>query len=827
MRRGRLLFAVCASLLPLHAQPYLNPDLPPETRAADLVSRMTLAEKALQMQNAAPAIPRLNVPAYDWWNEGLHGVARAGLATVFPQAIGLAAAWDANLMNRVADAISTEARAKYNEAQRTGDTSRYHGLTFWSPNINILRDPRWGRGQETYGEDPYLTSRMAGAFIAGMQGADPRYFKTIATAKHFAVHSGPDPLRHSFDAHPSADDLNRTYLPAFRASTIDAGAGSVMCAVSAIDGVPDCANSLLNGTLRGAWGFTGYVVSDCGAVTDMVAGHNYMPTIMQASAAALLAGTDLVCGAEYASLPDAVAAGLVPESALDQAAVRLFTARMRLGMFDPPERVAYSRIPYSENDSDAHRQLALEAARESIVLLKNANGILPLDPAIRHIAVVGPAADEPDPLLANYNGIPSKIVTPLDGIRRRFGAAADVRYALGSTYTTVSPALVSADVFPGGLLAEYFDNPNLSGDPKASRTEPRLYFNYDMRDPAIVSRIPRDRFSARWTGSLAAPYTGDYSIGVTRTDCEDCTGTDSAMVFLDEQPLTGHVSLTRGQTYRVRVEYRNNGGGVGIELTWIPPADALLQEARDAIGAADVAIVFAGLNSRLEGEEMPLDIPGFLGGDRTDIDLPLPQQQLLNAAYDSGKPAIVVLMNGGAIAAPGLQERSAALLEAWYGGEEAGNAIAQTLAGDNNPAGRLPVTFYKSIDQLPPFENYDMTGRTYRYFQGEPLYPFGFGLSYSTFQYSDLQIDGTQISARVTNTSAVDGDEVAQLYVMGETRELAGFERIHLRAGESRTVQFTAPVAANALVSIGGGQPLFGTPYVALERRRAGLFVFP
>jgi beta-glucosidase len=828
-------FGPCLSLL---LAPILLSQTP-EQRAQDLVSRMSLTEKVSQMQNSAPAIPRLNIPEYDWWNEALHGVAYAGLATVFPQAIGLAATWDPDLMYRTADAISTEARAKFNQAQRDGNRSRFHGLTFWSPNINIFRDPRWGRGQETYGEDPYLTSRMAVAFITGMQGADPNYLKTIATPKHFAVHSGPEPLRHAFDALVNEQDLEDTYLPAFRASIIEAKAVSIMCAYNSINGVPACANAaMLQARLRDQWGFQGYVVSDCTAITDIEVGHAYATTLTQAAADSVTAGTDLSCGSEFSSLAEAVKSGLIPESTIDHALQRLFAARFRLGMFDSPELVPYASIPYSENDSPAHRNLALEAAQKSIVLLKNANHILPLGTAVHRIAVIGPAADERDPLLASYHGIPSKLVTPLDGIHGQFGDQADVRYALGSTYTAISPALVPTQVWTSaGLQAEYFDNPNLAGQPKVSRLEPRIYLNWDMRDPALVPQIPRDEFSVRWTGALLAPYSGDYTIGVARTNCNDCTGTDSALVYLDEnsiisdgtarlwprQTQSTQVRLEAGRSYQLRIEYRQSHGGVGIELVWTPPAVPLLAEARDLIWNSDVGLLFLGLNSDLEGEEMPLDIPGFLGGDRTDITLPQPQQDLLRAALDTGKPIVVILMSGSAIASQDADQSAAAVLEAWYGGEEAGTAIAQILAGDVNPAGRLPVTFYRSIDQLPPFEDYAMSGRTYRYFQGSPLYGFGYGLSYSTFHYSDLQIGQSgrlSVSARVTNTSSREGDEVAQLYI---DRDLKGFQRIHLSAGQSRVVQFTLTrdeVAALGCyrISVGGGQPVSGNQFVESVR---------
>jgi len=594
---------------------------------------------------------------------------------------------------------------------------------------------------------------MAVAFIQGMQGTDPHYLKTIATAKHFAVHSGPEPSRHSIDVHPSAADLEETYLPAFRSSVVEGQAGSVMCAYNSIDGAPACASSLLlRKHLRDAWRFQGYVVSDCGAITDIVEGHKYKPTLAEGVAAAVKAGTDLTCGDEYASLIEAVKRGLISESEIDQSLTRLFVARMRLGMFDPPERVPRTKIPYSENDSPAHRQQALQAARESIVLLKNGllkNGgnFLPLHGNLRRIAVVGPAADDPDTMLANYHGTPSSLVTPLAGMQRQFGAKSEVRFALGSTFSSGSNALVPGNLAqpPGstssgsGFLAEYYANPDFQGNPAVSRVEQRVYLQREMQDADLESRIPHNSYSARWTGDLRAPYSGEYTIGIVRVRCEDCQAGDSAQVFLDdklilsdetESPWTKAAKETRmqlngGSHYRLRVEYRQRRGGVGLQLVWKPPTQGLLTEAVEAVRNSDVAVAFLGLNSDLEGEEMHVEIPGFSGGDRTSLDLPEPQEKLLEAIIHTGKPVVVVLVSGSAISANYAQRRAAAVLEAWYGGEEGGTAIAETLAGEDNPSGRLPVTFYRSVSQLPPFEDYAMRGRTYRYLTGESLYRFG------------------------------------------------------------------------------------------------------
>jgi len=845
--------------------PYLDPNLSPERRAADLVSRMTLEEKVLQMQSSAPAIPRLGVPAYNWWNEALHGVAQ-GRATVFPQAIALGATWDSDLMHRVADSISTEARAKYHNSLRSPAPAateqapfvtpgRSAGLTYWSPNINIFRDPRWGRGQETYGEDPYLTSRMGVAFVTGMQGNDPHYLKVISTPKHYAVHSGPEPERHVFDAAVSEYDLENTYLAAFRAAVMEGKADSIMCVYNSVSGVPGCASTdLLQKRLRDQWGFQGYVVSDCGAVGDIYRNHKYTSTLGEAAVATVKAGTDLTCGTEYRTLADEVKAGKITEAEINRSLERLFVARFRLGMFDPAERVPFSKIPISENDSSEHRQVARDAEREAIVLLKNQGGYLPLGLSAPRIAVIGPSADDPVALLGNYHGISSKQVTPLEGIERQFSTA-QVRYALGATYTPSTPALVPSTVLTPpdgngqGVQVEYFDNPDLQGQAQLRRTEPRVYFDVNMEDPAVIAAIGREKYSARWTGWLTPAATGDYRLfiraGFGRFAAQ-------ARVFLDDkeldfrgapsgQPNPAQVSpgarripqaqlqLEGGRKYALRVEYRQPGSGGTTQLAWIPPADVLFAEAQKVVRDSDVAIACVGLSSELEGEEMRvLNIPGFLGGDRTSLDLPEPQEKLLEAAIATGKPVIVVLTSGSAISANYATEHATALLEAWYGGEEAGTAIAETLAGINNPAGRLPVTFYKSADQLPPFTEYAMRGRTYRYFKGEPLYTFGFGLSYSTFEYGSLSAKrtpkGAEIRSTVKNTSARDGDEVVQLYVAGgpgaeaPVRSLRGFQRIHLRAGESRQVSFTLSSEdlpkSKVEISVGGGQPVGNIPHV-------------
>jgi beta-glucosidase len=794
--------------------PYKNPNLPVEARVDDLVSRMTLEEKVSQMMNAAPAIERLGIPAYDWWNEALHGVARAGYATVFPQAIGLAATWDTKLMHDVADVISTEARAKHHEFVRNNQHARYQGLTFWSPNINIFRDPRWGRGQETYGEDPYLTAQLGVEFVRGLQGNDSRYFKVIATPKHYAVHSGPEPERHAFDAIASERDLRETYLPAFRATILEGKAYSVMCAYNRTNGEPCCANKkLMTDILRGEWKFNGYVVSDCGAIYDIWKFHKVVPTEMEASVMGVRGGTDLTCGTEYPTLVRAVKQGLITESEIDTAVKRLMTARFRLGMFDPPEMVPYARIPFSQNDTPEHRQLARKTARESIVLLKNANHTLPLKKDLKSIAVIGPNADVPEVLWGNYNGYPSVITTPLAGIKNAVSANTKVVYAPGSTLAgePVVPVPASALTTNGtepGLKAEYFNNRELRGPAATVRTDARIDFNWGRYKPA--PELSENNFSVRWTGKLKVHESGNYTFGFTADD--------GARLYVDgkllidawagnpRRTVTTEITFEAGRSYDLRMDYFQTNREAVAKLVWSYPklAERMIEEAVNAARESDASVLVLGISAGLEGEEMPVAVEGFRGGDRTDISLPKPQEALLKAVVATGRPVVVVVLSGSALAVNWANENAPAILTAWYPGGEGGTAIADVLFGDYNPAGRLPVTFYKSVDQLPPFTDYSMQGRTYRYFKGEPLYPFGYGLSYTQFVYSKLRTksvgvgDSVKVSVEVKNTGETAGDEVVQLYLTDVTasvlvpiRTLVGFDRISLRPREKRTVTFT------------------------------------
>jgi beta-glucosidase len=845
--------AAVLSAPPLPAQQpekFRNTNLSFEERARDLVSRMTLEEKVSQLGHTSDAIKRLGVPEYNWWNEGLHGVARAGVATVFPQAIGLAATFDDALIRRVADVIGTEFRAKYNVGHGAdGSSDWYHGLTAWSPNINIFRDPRWGRGQETYGEDPFLTARMGVAFVQGLQGDDPRYVKVVSTPKHYAVHSGPEATRHEVNVEASRHDMADTYLPAFRAAVVEGHAGSVMCAYNSLNGEPACANNvLLNEFLRGAWKFDGYVVSDCGAIEDVSAHHRFRPTMEEGVAAAVKAGTDLICGEppqdrvhlERTAALSAVRQGLLTESDIDHAVARLLIARFRLGMFDPPAMVPWSRVGSAANDSAEHRQLALKTAQESLVLLKNDSQLLPLKKAYPRIAVIGPDADSLDALEGNYNGTPSAPVTILAGIRQRF-ADSKVSFVegIGLIGAVVRPVpasrlYTSATMSAHGLKAEYFANADLTGEPALRRIDPSVNFTWGFNG---VSSQLKQNYSVRWTGVLAPAESADYSLGFT--------GQDGYRMWVDGQlqvedwtrhrpstTVTKAIHLDKGRTYALKIEYFQSVRSAEAKLMWgIPGREE--QEAVSAARSADLVVMVLGLSARIEGEEMKIQADGFSGGDRTSLDLPAPQERLLEAVCATGKPVVLVLASGSALAVNWADAHVPAILEAWYPGESGGTAIAGALAGDFSPAGRLPVTFYKSVADLPPFESYAMKGRTYRYFAGEPLYPFGYGLSYTRFHYSNARAlatpdGGAHVAVEVTNTGEMGSDEVVQLFLSHQgvasapLRELAGFRRVHLERHETKAVEFELRsrdvsivddtgvrrlVPGEVGVWIGGGQP--------------------
>jgi beta-glucosidase len=818
---------------------YRNESLSFEARAADLVSRMTLEEKANQMKDNAPAIERLGVPAYGWWNEALHGVARSGLATVFPQAIGFAATWDDSLVYRMASVISDEARAKHEEYVRHDQRQRYQGLTIWSPNINLFRDPRWGRGQETYGEDPFLTGHIAVQFIRGLQGDDPKYYKTISTVKHFAVHSGPEPERHSFDAVVSERDLRETYLPQFETAIKEGKPYSLMCAYNRVDGQAACGSDLLLGILRRDWKFPGYIVSDCGAIDDMYQGHKVVATPSEAAALGVKHETDLDCfGRVYPKLVEAVQKGQISEKDIDASVRRLFVARMKLGMFDSPEKVRWAQIPFSILDQQSHRELARQVARESIVLLKNDRHTLPLRKDLRTIAVIGPNANQWRMLLGNYNGIPKEPITPLRGISDALKAnGGRVLYALGSDLAEGFPVLATApstvlrtpDGQPG-LRVEYYASKAMTGAPAFTATDSVV--EADWAEAAPRADMNGNDFGVRWSGTFTPPVTGAYRLGVI--------GTMKVQLFLDDSLVVRSVypqrddefpdprltqtdpakplQLQGGRAYRVRLDASESYGEAQAQLVWAPPSGPLEDAAVAAARQADAVVLFLGLTANLEGEEMRVQIPGFRGGDRTSIDLPAPQQQLLEKVVAVGKPTVLVLLNGSALAVNWAQQNVPAIVEAWYPGQAGGSAIADVLFGDYNPAGRLPVTFYKSVSDLPPFEDYATKGRTYRFFTGTPLYPFGHGLSYTTFAYANLRAraervraaDTIGVSVDVTNSGPAAGDEVVQLYVSHPAskvpraiRDLRGYRRVTLKPGETQTVRFAVPVSSLAYWSEG------------------------
>ncbi len=835
---------------------FQDPSLPMEERVDDLVAQMTLEEKVGQMMNAAPAIERLGIPEYNWWSEGLHGVARAGLATVYPQAIGLGASWDEQMMYEVSTAIGDEARAKHHDFVKHNKRFLYQGLTLWSPNINIFRDPRWGRGQETYGEDPFLTGKLAVQFVRGLQGNDPKYLKTVATVKHFAVHSGPEPERHVFDATVDERDFRQTYLPQFEMGIKEGKAYSAMCAYNRVNGDVCCGSDrLLTQKLRNEWGFDGYIVSDCEAITDIYKFHQVKATPEEAAALAVQSGCDLECGKVFDALKKAVADGLISEKEIDTAVKRLFMARFKLGMFDPDAQVKYAQIPYSVVDSKEHQQLALEAARKSMVLLKNEDHVLPLKKDLQTIAVIGPNADQWLMLLGNYNGVPSDPITPLRGIREKVSPSTKVLYAQGSPLADGMPLFetVPADVlsFQGtlGLQAEYFNDHEITGkEPVAKEMVRTLDVNWKNKSPR--TDLDDDNFGVRWTGELTPQESGLYQLGVITTCNTKLFWGDSVIAktvyhFRDEYGdprlrKSVPIRLQKGKSYHFTVEAQETYADAQVQLVWDrlgeSEIDQLRTEAVAIAKKADVVVMFMGLTARLEGEEMDVAIEGFRGGDRTTIDLPKVQQDLIRAVHATGKPVVLVLLNGSAIALNWESQNIPAIVEAWYPGQAAGSAIADVLFGDYNPAGRLPVTFYRSADDLPPFSDYRMKGHTYRYFEGKPLYAFGHGLSYSTFEYSNLELanevpagDTLTLRFTVKNSSNVAGDEVVQVYATQAARQegdpsktLCAFKRVSLAPSGVAVVELkirpdafatfdaqgkkSIPAQEFALF-VGGGQP--------------------
>ena len=812
MGLGMFLFAT-----PLMGQqfPYQNTNLTPEERASDLLGRLTLEEKAALMQNASPAIPRLGIKAYDWWNEALHGVGRAGIATVFPQTIGMAASFDDNLIYKVFTAVSDEARAKYTKFSQSGNLQRYQGLTFWTPNINIFRDPRWGRGQETYGEDPYLTSRMGVAVVRGLQGpANMKYDKLHACAKHYAVHSGPEWNRHSFNAENIAPrDLWETYLPAFKALVEEANVKEVMCAYNRFEGEPCCgSNRLLMQILRDEWKYKGIVVSDCGAISDFwhKGAHETHPDKQTASAGAVLSGTDLECGNNYESLPQAVKDGLINEEQINVSVKRLLTARFELGEMD--EHVCWDSIPYSVVDSKEHKDLALEIARKSIVLLQNHNHILPLKKGIK-IALIGPNANDSIMQWGNYNGFPSHTTTLYEALKQRIPAD-QLIYDLGCDRTNDSSlesvfGQCNIDGKPG-FKSTYWNNIKMEGKP-ATVTYTSTPFHFTTLGATVFAAgVNIQDFSGRYESNFTAQKTEDINFhfeteGAIRLSIDGKEVAKGA--YLKNNMKLYTLKAEKGKTYNIQIDFTffSNDRAAQLNFDMGRPAPVNLQASIDKVKPADVIVFAGGISPSLEGEEMPVSAEGFKGGDRTTIELPAIQRRLVSELKKLGKPIIFVNYSGSAV---GLEPESKicdAILQAWYPGQAGGTAIADVLLGEYNPSGKLPVTFYKHTDQLPDFQDYSMKGRTYRYMTETPLYCFGHGLSYTKFEYGTASLSNNTMSkgkeitltVPVRNAGETNGEEVVQVYLSrpddkeAPSHTLRAFKRVYIPKGETANVNFT------------------------------------
>lgn len=809
------IFTACAMQAGAQSLPYQNPDLTAEQRAEDLLKRLTLEEKTRLMMNGSPAIPRLGIPQFEWWNEALHGIGRNGFATVYPITTCMAASWDEALLEQVFTTVSDEARVKAQQAKRSGEIKRYQSLSFWTPNINIFRDPRWGRGQETYGEDPYLTELMGMAVVRGLQGPDnARYRKLLACAKHFAVHSGPEWNRHSFNIENlPARDLWETYLPAFKALVQKANVAEVMCAYQRIDGEPCCGNTRYEQQiLRDEWGFKGMIVSDCGAIGDFwqKGRHEVSKDAASASAKAVLSGTDVECGANYKRLPDAVKAGEVSEADIDICVKRLLKARFELGDFDADELVEWTKIPESIVACDAHKQLALDIARKGTVLLQNNGGILPLqaDGSAADIVVMGPNANDSVMMWGNYSGYPTRTVTILQGIRAKAG---NVRYIQGCGLTRSEVDASRYDMIKSpdgqkGMKATYWNNTEMEGTPAATAYMHEPINQSNGGATVFAPGVNLEHFSARYEGTFTPEKDETLSLSV---GCDD-----KARVILNGDTVINRWksrhridyqqvkrNFKAGETYTIQIDYvqEDDIAAMQFDLTCksTPTREELLAE----IGNAGTVIFAGGISPRLEGEEMKVDEPGFRGGDRLDIELPKVQRDMMAMLHKAGKKVIFVCCSGGAMGLVAESRNCDAIVQAWYGGEQGGSAVADILFGDYNPSGKLPVTFYKSADQLPDFEDYRMAGRTYRYFRGEPLFPFGHGLSYTTFSHENMKYDAKKgvLTLDVTNTGKRDGDNVVQVYIRntadtdGPIKTLRAYSRVSLKAGERRTVAIDLP----------------------------------
>ena len=823
MNRKQLLSTLLTIFLtlPLSAQsqslPYQNPQLKAEQRADDLLKRLSLEEKVQLMMDVSPAIDRLQIPQFQWWNEALHGVGRNGYATVFPITMAMAASWDDALLHRVFTAVSDEARVKARQAKESGRIRRYQSLSFWTPNINIFRDPRWGRGQETYGEDPFLTSKMGLAVVRGLQGMtyDGKwigdYKKLLACAKHFAVHSGPEWNRHTFNIEDLPErDLWETYLPAFKALVQEGEVAEVMCAYHRIDGQPCCSQTRYEQQiLRDEWGFKGLITSDCGAIRDFLPRwHNTAKDSEEASAQAVLAGTDVECGSEYKNLPEAVRRGDIKESDLDRSLRRLLIARFEVGDFDDDKLVEWTKIPSSSVASKEHKQLALDMARKSIVLLKN-NGVLPLSKT-SGILVMGPNANDSVMQWGNYSGYPTKTITALEGIRQQLGS---IPYIPGCDLTRNESvesrfAEIKAPLGNQGMQVTYYNNTDMSGRPvtTVTLTEPIKLSNGG--NTVFAPGVNLENFSARLDGTFIPTRDETLIFNISGDDkirllVNGDTIVDIWKVRHRIQNGQKELTVKAGQHYRIQIDYVQESGYGALNFDIQHKSTPTPQELLAQVGDAETIIFIGGISPRLEGEEMRVSEPGFRGGDRTSIELPQAQRDVLRWLHEAGKKVIFVNCSGGAVAMVPELETCDAILQWWYAGEQGGTALADVLTGRYNPSGKLPVTFYKSTDDLPDFLDYTMKNRTYRYFTGEPLFPFGHGLSYTTFAFSKPGVKvndkSVTVTTKVKNTGKLDGTETVQIYFRrtadteGPQKTLCGYQQVNLKAGETRTVTITLP----------------------------------
>ena len=812
-----ILTLMSAFALTVQAQtlPYQNPALSPAERAADLCSHLTLEEKVSLMLDRSPAIERLGIPQFEWWNEALHGIGRNGYATVFPITMNMAASFNDALVYKVFSAASDEARAKNMEAKRNGEMARYRGLSFWTPNINIFRDPRWGRGQETYGEDPYLTTKMGLAVVRGLQGYSyegkkpaSKYAKLFACAKHYAVHSGPEWNRHSFNVEQLPErDLWETYLPAFKALVQEGDVKEIMCAYQRIDGEPCCAQTrYLHQILRDEWGFKGIVTSDCGAIRDFWAPgrHGFSTTQAESSAKAVIAGTDVECGSDYRSLPEALQNGFITEEQINTSLLRLLQARFELGDFDPDDMVEWTKIPMSVVASKEHKQLALEVAREGMTLLQNRNNILPLR-RDQKIVVMGPNANDSTMLWGNYTGTPTQTVTILEGIRNKCG---DVPYIQGCNLTRneVIVSLFNDLKTPDGqkgMRATYWNNEQFEGTPVTQVENTSSIHLVNGGNTAFAPGVNLEHFSVKYEGILTPQKDADIMINLNADDYTAVIFNGDTLVSrwnahgVREQSYTQHVEA--GKQYTIEVDYVQNAGmaflAFDIAQRVNTDHNSLLQQVSDA----DVVVFVGGISPRLEGEEMRVNEEGFRGGDRISIELPKVQRELIADLKRAGKSVVFVNCSGSAMGLVSESQYADAILQAWYGGEQGGNAVADILFGDYNPSGKLPITFYQNTEQLPDFEDYRMEGRTYRYFKGNALFLFGYGLSYTTFQIGKPTYNNGKVSVTVKNTGKRAGTEVVQVYVRnpkdvdGPAKTLRAYQRVQLKAGESKTVSISLP----------------------------------